>query len=188
MPATNLPRTNETIILVDPEDHQMGEIEKILGHEYAMLHRAFSVLIFRKRNGKLQLLLQQRSKKKYHGGGLWTNTCCGHPHPGEGIVMAAEKRLVDEMGIKASLVELGKFHYVASLDNGLTENEIDHVFIGTYDTDEIPINPDEVANYQWMDVDIVKQELVDNSKKYTPWFKQALELALDQKIKARDLL
>ncbi len=181
MPTTKLARTNENIILVDPEDRKIGEIEKILAHEYAMLHRAFSVFIFRKRHGKLQLLLQQRSKKKYHGGGLWTNTCCSHPHPGEDTLKSAEKRLKDEMGIKANLTELGKFHYVAQFDNGLTENEIDHVLVGTYEADEIPINSNEVENYQWIDVDTLKQELATNPTKYTPWFKQALELALIHK-------
>ncbi len=181
MPKVKQMRTKEMIILVDPRDRKIGEIEKILAHEYAMLHRAFSVFIFRQRNGVLELLLQQRSKEKYHAGGLWTNTCCSHPHPGETVRMSAEKRLQEEMGIKAKLREVGKFHYVAQFDNGLTENEIDHVFIGMYQNDdeqEIPINPKEVESYEWMDIQTLQKQLALHPKKYTPWFKPALELAL----------
>src|ERR1700722_18026522 len=118
---------SEKIILVNPMDKKIGMIEKIIGHRYAMLHRAFSILIFRRKNGKVETLLQQRSKKKYHAGGLWTNTCCSHPHPGEKILISARKRLKEEMGIDVKLKAIGKFHYVAPLDHGMTENEIDHV-------------------------------------------------------------
>lgn len=170
--------TIENIILVDPEDNKIGEVEKILGHQYGMLHRAFSVLVFRQRNGQTETLLQQRNKNKYHGGGLWTNTCCSHPHSGESSTMAAEKRLKDEMGIDIKLKEVGKFHYIAKLDHDMTENEIDHVFIGNYDADEIPVNPAEVEDYLWMDINTLQMELKQYPQKYTPWFKQALDLAL----------
>lgn len=178
MPITTVTKTQEHIILVNPKDERIGVIEKILAHEYGMLHRAFSVLIFRTKNGKLQSLLQQRSKKKYHGGGLWTNTCCSHPHPNEKILPSAKKRLKDEMGIETKLKEIGKFHYVAPFANGLTENEIDHVLIGFYAEDKIPFNRREVENYKWINVSALQKELVKNPKKYTPWFKQALDLAL----------
>lgn len=171
-------KTTENIILVDPNNNTIGEIEKILGHRYGMLHRAFSVLVFRQRNGKIETLLQQRNKNKYHGGGLWTNTCCSHPHSGEDLAITAEKRLKDEMGIDVKLKEVGKFHYIAKLDHGMTENEIDHVFIGTYDADDIPVNRAEVEDYLWIDVNILQKELNQYPEKYTPWFKQALELAL----------
>lgn len=168
----------ENIILVNPDDQQIGVIEKIIGHRYAMLHRAFSVLVFRKRNNQLETLVQQRSLKKYHAGGLWTNTCCSHPQPGDDMVASAELRTKIEMGIDVKLKEVGKFHYVAVLDHGLTENEIDHVLIGTYDNDEIPVNSDEVDNYEWMEVMALMRDLDAHPKKYTPWFKQALEIAM----------
>jgi len=171
-------QTVENIILVDPDDKKIGEIEKLLGHRYGMLHRAFSVLIFRERHGKIETLLQQRNKMKYHAGGLWTNTCCSHPHSEEDSTNAAETRLNEEMGIDVKLTGVGKFHYIAKLDNGMTENEIDHVFIGTYEADEIPFNPIEVEDYLWVDVESLQNELAKNPKKYTPWFKQALDMAL----------
>ena len=179
MPIPNLIYTTEDIILVDPKDNQIGTIEKILAHEYGMLHRAFSVFIFRKKLGQLECLLQKRSMQKYHAPGLWTNTCCSHPHPGETIQKSAEKRLQFEMNISAELHEVGVFHYIAQFDNGLTENEIDHVFIGYYDQDEIHVNLDEVEQFQWMEVTTLQGVIADNAMAYTPWVKQALEIALE---------
>lgn len=177
--------TEKNIILVDPNDQKIGEIEKHLGHQYGMLHRAFSVIIFRQHDNKIETLIQQRSKQKYHGGGLWTNTCCSHPHEGENINEAAEKRLKNEMGIDVKLKEVGKFHYVAKLDHGMTENEIDHVFIGTYSANDIPFNPDEVEDYRWMDIKTLEEDLEIHPNKYTPWFKQALDIALNSYNKER---
>lgn len=168
----------EFIILVDPDDQEIGEIEKIRAHEYGMLHRAFSVLIFRERQGALELLLQQRNKNKYHCGGLWTNTCCSHPHAGETVHTAAIKRLQEEMGIETPLMEIGKFHYIAPFDNGLTENEMDHVFIGFYDADTIPVNKQEVEDYKWVEVGKLKQDFAVNPSIYTPWFEEALDMSL----------
>lgn len=166
------------IILVDPHDRKIGVVEKIIGHHFGMLHRALSVCIFRKRNNKLQSLIQQRSKIKYHGGGLWSNTCCSHAKLGKRIAVTALECLQNEMGISTKLKEVGKFHYVAKLDHGMTENEIDHVFVGTYEEDIIPFNKNEVDNYKWVDVNKLLKDLSARPKKYTPWFKQALELSL----------
>lgn len=179
MPVSNLASTTEHIILVDPDDNQIGTIEKILAHEYGMLHRAFSVFVFRKQSDKLECLLQQRSIKKYHAGGLWTNTCCSHPHTGESILESAAKRLQFEMGFQVPLKEVGTFHYIAQFDNGLTENELDHVLIGYYDNNRIAANPDEVDDFKWVDVASLQNLLINNAAAYTPWFQQALEIALE---------
>src|SRR5438552_4610879 len=104
---------SEMLILVDPDDNKIAEYEKIRAHQYGMLHRAFSILLFRQRNKKIETLLQQRSKEKYHGGGLWTNTCCSHPHVGEYLTDAVRVRLKEEMGIETELKEVGTFHYIA---------------------------------------------------------------------------
>lgn len=179
--SIRIPR-HEKVILVDPHDRKIGELEKVAAHRYGMLHRAFSVFIFRQTEGVWQLLLQQRSWTKYLAAGLWTNTCCSHPRPGEMLKTAAERRLHWEMGIKAKLQEVGTFHYVAPFDNGLTENEIDHVFIGRYDPQqEITLHPEEVECSLWVDLDALSASLRADPKKYTPWFKPALELALAHK-------
>lgn len=173
----------QQVILVNANDRRIGIAEKIVAHQYAMLHRAFSVLIFRRHGGKLQTLLQQRSKHKYYGGGLWTNACCSHPRPGEiNLIKAARERLKEEMGITAKLEKKGVFHYVASFDNGLFENEIDHVFIGMYDGKPIQFNPKEVDDYQWVDIASLKDDLNISPQKYSPWLNQALTLALSKKL------
>lgn len=125
---------SKQVILVDPRDKKIGAEEKIIAHRFAMLHRAFSVVILRFTGKKLETLIQQRSKSKYHAAGLWSNTCCSHPHPGEkSLIKSAEKRLYAEMKIKTKLIKKGVFHYIAQFANGMNENEIDHVFIGYYD-------------------------------------------------------
>lgn len=113
----------EKVILVNEQDEVLGVMEKMEAHEKALLHRAFSVFIF---NDKHELLLQQRAFSKYHSGGLWTNTCCSHPRPGESTEAAAIRRLKEEMGFTANLEKAFSFTYKAHFENGLTEHEFDH--------------------------------------------------------------
>jgi len=90
----------ERVILVDKDDIECGDMEKMQAHESGVLHRAFSLFVF---NHQGALLLQRRAHGKYHSGGLWTNTCCSHPRPGESILGAAQRRLVEEMGFVCDL-------------------------------------------------------------------------------------
>ena len=117
----------EQVILVDQQDREIGVAEKLEAHRKGKLHRAFSVFLF---NAKDEMLLQQRAAEKYHSGGLWTNTCCSHPRPGEPTEAAARRRLREEMGISCNLNKAFDFIYRAEFDNGLIEHELDHVFIG----------------------------------------------------------
>ena len=103
----------EQVILVDENDNAIGSQEKIKAHELAQRHRAFSVFIYRKTNNETEILLQKRNAEKYHCGGLWTNSTCGHPRPNEETVTAGQRRLFEEMGIKATLEEIGVFEYIA---------------------------------------------------------------------------
>jgi isopentenyl-diphosphate Delta-isomerase len=171
--------SHKQIILVDPFDNPIGTMEKILTHQYGMLHRAFSVFIFRMVNGQLETLLQRRHPYKYHCANLWSNTCCSHPHSGENLVDCAEQRLQEEMGITAELTEVGKFHYIAQFSNGLVENEIDHVLIGSFLENTIPINQQEVADYHWQEVTQLQQNLRENLDQYTPWLAESLQIAVD---------
>ncbi|MGI0120431.1 diphosphomevalonate decarboxylase [Zooshikella sp. RANM57] len=165
----------EEVILVDTEDRELGSEEKITAHRNAKLHRAFSVFIYRHSHNGLELLLQQRHIDKYHCGGLWSNTCCSHPRPGEAIVSAAKRRLKEEMGIEVDLQPAGKFIYKCALNNGLTEHEIDHILIGlTENFDEKRINDKEVQAYKWATILEIKKDLSINSNCYTPWFGKAL--------------
>ena len=163
--------TKENVILVNENDEQIGLMEKIEAHEKALLHRAFSVFIL---NNKGELMLQQRALHKYHSPGLWTNTCCSHQREGESNISAGKRRLQEEMGFVTDLAEAVSFIYKAPFDNGLTEHEYDHVMIGTYN-DAPVINPDEVADWKWMDVQAVKEDIGQNPDNYTAWFKIIFE-------------
>ena len=157
----------EYVILVDKNDNQIGLMPKMMAHEKALLHRAFSVFIF---NDKHELMLQRRALHKYHSPGLWTNTCCSHQREGETNLEAGQRRLMEEMGFVAELKEVTSFIYRAPFDNGLTEHELDHVMIGYYN-DEPRINKDEVAEWKWMDPELVKKDIEANPDLYTAWFK-----------------
>lgn len=157
------------VILVDERDEPIGTMEKIEVHQKALLHRAFSVFIF---NTKGEILLHKRAPKKYHSAGLWTNACCSHPQPGEETLMAAEKRLKEEMGIKTSLKKVFDFIYKTAFENGLTEYEFDHVFIGIYEG-EISPNRNEVSDYCYKSIQEIKNSIISHPQKYTEWFKIA---------------
>jgi isopentenyl-diphosphate Delta-isomerase len=157
------------VILVDEKDQPIGTMGKLEVHQKALLHRAFSVFIF---NEKGEMLLQKRAVNKYHSAGLWTNACCSHPKPGTDTLSAASNRLKEEMGFTSRLEKAFDFIYKAPFDNGLTEYEFDHVFIGYYDGEIIP-NPDEVADYCFKSVTDIKNSLLSHADKYTIWFKIA---------------
>ena len=157
----------EQVILVNEYDKQIGLMPKLEAHEKAVLHRAFSVFVF---NNKNELMLQQRALHKYHSPGLWTNTCCSHQRDGESNLQAGIRRLQEEMGFVTPLKETISFIYKAPFDNGLTEHELDHIMVGSYEDAPI-INPDEVADWKWMPLEDVKQDIDDNHQLYTAWFK-----------------
>lgn len=166
----------EYVILVDQENNIVGKEEKINAHANNLLHRAFSVFIFRTQP-QLELLLQQRAWDKYHSPGLWTNTCCSHPRKDETIIAAGERRLREEVGISANLKDLGWFHYNAHFDNGFSENEIDHVLIGYVAPDTtIEVNPAEVNAHRWITIANLEQELAARPDMFTAWLKPALNL------------
>ncbi|WP_027419690.1 isopentenyl-diphosphate Delta-isomerase [Crocinitomix catalasitica] len=155
------------VILVNDQDEPTGLMEKLEAHRQGLLHRAFSVFVF---NNQQQLLLQRRAKSKYHSGGLWTNTCCSHPLDGETVEEAAERRLVEEMGFTCDMELQFNFIYRAELDQGMIENEFDHVLFGTYN--EAPeVNPEEVGEWKYMDISAISIDLEENPEAYTAWFK-----------------
>jgi len=158
------------LILVDENDVPLGTVEKMEAHEKALLHRAFSVFIF---NSRGEMLLQQRAVHKYHSAGLWTNACCSHPYAEQETLAAAEKRLQEEMGFSTPLTKAFEFVYKAAFDNGLTEYEFDHVFIGKYDGTILP-DKDEVEDFCFMSMAKVKESMELYPQKYTVWFKIAL--------------
>ena len=161
----------EEVILVNEKDEPVGTMEKLEAHDKGLLHRAFSILIY---NSKGQLLLQRRAAHKYHSQGLWSNTCCSHPRPGESLLAAGARRLKEEMGIEAALSISGSFIYKTELPGNIIENEYDYVLKGV--TDVIPvINKDEVADFKYMDVDELKADIEQHRDLYTYWFYEIIK-------------
>ncbi len=157
------------VILVNDKDEPVGVMEKMEAHVQGLLHRAFSVFIF---NNKGEMLLHQRAIEKYHSGGLWTNACCSHPSPDENLENSAHKRLNFEMGFDTTLLSTFSFIYKTVFDNGLTEHEFDHVFMGKYNG---LINPQssEVQAYAYFPIIEIENQIISTPENFTSWFKIA---------------
>lgn len=161
----------EHVVLVDEKDKEIGVMPKLEAHIYGLLHRAFSVFIFDDRG---RILLQRRALDKYHSGGLWTNSCCSHPRPSEDVKYAALRRLREEMGMECDIEEVFSFVYKAKFDNGLTEYEYDHVYLGHSNT--LPqINKEEVEEFKYMTRDELLHDMAGHPEKYTEWFKLCIK-------------
>ncbi len=167
------------VVLVDKNNKKIGVEEKIKAHKEGKLHRAFSIFTF---NSKGELLLQKRAKTKYHSGGLWSNTCCGHPKPNETYQQAVHRRLKEEMGFDCKLKKLFCFKYKLALKGGLIENEYDCVFIGRFNGEPKP-NSKEVMDYKWISIKELKQDIVKNPDKYTVWLKKILKKIKNSQIR-----
>lgn len=165
--------TTKLVVLVDENDNERETMEKHAAHlNGGAVHRAFSVFVLDLDN---RLMLQKRAKSKYHFGGLWTNTCCSHPRPGEKPADGALRRLREEMGLDIAVEFRSTFVYKA-LDPrwGLTEHELDYVFVGRTSKEPSP-NPDEAEGWRWISLEDLAQELEDSPESFTPWFPLALK-------------
>lgn len=165
----------EQVILVDETDKPIGLMEKQAAHNGPHLHRAFSIFVF---NSKGELLMQQRALSKYHSPGLWTNTCCSHPRDGETLAQATSRRLMEEMGMQCEMKEAYTFIYQAPVGQGLTEHELDHVWIGHSDTTPL-INREEVEAWKYMRLDDIAADIHAQPQNYTEWFKITFDTLVD---------
>ncbi len=204
MAQTDKMTTEDQLILVDEQDRQVGTCGKMEAHERALLHRAFSIFVF----SAQRLLIQKRAAGKYHCAGIWANSCCSHPRDGEELHEAVHRRLPEETGIIVGqdgavteetgisvgrgdiavpeLREAGSFIYKAEFDNGLTEHELDHVFVGEMSPEDAAKydgtamrNPEEADEMLFVDIDWLQQDMKSAPEKYAPWFIKALPIALD---------
>jgi len=161
---------NEYIAIVNIKDCIIGYEEKIKVHQLGILHRAYSIFIF---NHKGELLIQRRASNKYHSSDLWSNTCCSHLRSNESMEKAVHRRLKEEMNIECDLFLLDKFAYNTVFDEQLVENEIDYIYFG-FSNSEPTININEVSNYKWIDILLLKNEIISYPHKYTYWLKKII--------------
>ncbi len=176
--ATNSPSsgTAEPILLelVDEDGVTIGTEEKLAAHQPpGRLHRAFSVFLFDERG---RLLLQQRALGKYHSPGVWSNTCCGHPYPGEAPFAAAARRTFEELGVSPSLLaEAGTVRYNhPDPASGLVEQEYNHLFVGMVQSPLRP-DPEEVASTAFVTPDDLAERHAKDP--YSAWFMTVLDAA-----------
>lgn len=165
----------DKLVVVDKNDNFLKMEDKWECHEdNGILHRAFSIFIF---NDKGELLVQKRSKFKK----LWplyqTNTCCSHPRKDESYVKAAERRLKEELGFSCPLKYLYKFMYNAKYKNIGSENELCAVLVGFTNAKTKP-NPKEIADWKYVNVKELVEDMGKNPEKFTPWFKMELKKLL----------
>jgi isopentenyl-diphosphate delta-isomerase len=161
------------LILVDAADRPVGGAVKLKVHEEGALHRAFSVFVF---NDRAELLLQQRAPGKYHSGGLWSNTCCGHPWEGEETASAAHVRLGEEMGFHCPLTPVGSFVYRARVSEAMVEHEYDHLYVGRFNRAPVP-NAEEVAAWAWIGIADLLRQAHDSPHRFTAWLLKLLDWA-----------
>jgi|SRR6516162_4690502 len=159
--------SDEPLILVDEGNRALGTATKLAIHQAGLLHRAFSIFMVDARG---RMLLQRRNPRKYHSGGLWANSCCGHPRPGERTVTAARRRLNEELGISDPL-EFGFFaRYSAELDHGMQENELVYVYFGRLRSATKP-DPAEVSGLDFVSLAEIKRRIGAKPSAFTYWMK-----------------
>lgn len=155
------------VVLVDEQGRRTGVAEKLEAHRQGLLHRAFSIFLF---NEKGEMLLQKRAAGKYHFAGLWSNACCSHPQPEEKILVAAKRRLKEELNLETSLVSRGAITYeFFDSKSKLTEHEFDYIFFGTFNG-AIDFNKEEVSAVKWVSLAKLKKEMKTHAGTFTPWF------------------
>lgn len=163
------PDEPDDVVLVDAEGRPVGRADRTaVHHGETPLHLAFSTYIF---NARREVLLTRRALGKKTWPGVWTNSCCGHPKPGEVIEDAARRRIREELGLHVGpLVPLlPDFRYRATDASGIVENEICPVF-AAFVADETPTpDPGEVAEWAWVPWVNLTAAMAATPHVYSPW-------------------
>lgn len=174
--------TNERVVLVDEDDREKGAGPKLGVHRDGTLHRAFSIFVF---DAAGRTLVQRRANQKYHSGGLWANTCCGHPRPGESIGSAAVRRLEEELGFRTPLTSSFHARYRADLDRGMIENEYVHVFFGQ--SAKLP-RPEvtEVQDFAYLGLEDLRDGTGIPRSQQTIWLRHYLDMHFPELLEMRE--
>lgn len=164
----------EQVILLDEQGHDIGVADKATVHDrQTPLHLAFSCYVFTV-DGRF--LLTQRAGTKLTWPAVWTNSCCGHPGPGEPIAGAVTRRLADELGLPVRSLDLvlPRFRYRAVMDNGVVENELCPVFRAITDATPTP-DPAEVDAVEWVDWAPFAESVLAGERPISPWARLQIE-------------
>ncbi len=162
---------DEMLILVDDEDVVIGHETKQHCHTgEGIPHRAFSIFVF---NNDNELLLQKRSDEKPLWPSYWSNSVCSHPRKGESYDEAVRRRLLDEVGMQLPVEFLFQFQYQAQYKQLGTENELCSVYVGKSD-DQPMINDREIADWKYVSIDNLQNDIDARPEQYTPWFRTEL--------------
>ena len=144
-------------------------VEKLEVHKRGLKHKAISIFVF----CGSKLLIQQRASNKYHSPELWANSCCSHPNWGESSEDCSSRRIFEELGLKnLELRFIDQIEYKANVGSKLIEHEVVDCFSSFYDTiPEVKMNPEEVKDFAWMDIEKLRENVKNSPEKYTQWFK-----------------
>ena len=158
---------DDPLILVDESNRAVGIGGKDAVHRAGLLHRAFSIFLV---DDEGRIVLQQRHPRKYHSGGLWANSCCGHPRPGERTIAAAGRRLNEELGVTSPL-SFGFFaRYRIDFGNGMQENEFVYVYFGPLQSHLRP-DPAEISNVDFLRVGEINRRIKQQPNAFAFWLK-----------------
>lgn len=158
----------EYVVLLDEAGNAVGREEKATAHHRETpLHLAFSCYLF---DGRGRLLLTQRALHKPTWPGVWTNSFCGHPGPGEPIADAVRRRAEQELGarLESLTLVLPAFRYAATMADGTRENEICPVFVATTSQPVQP-EPSEVAAAEWVEWVSFRDDVLEGRRDVSPW-------------------
>ncbi|MFB9883855.1 isopentenyl-diphosphate Delta-isomerase [Planobispora siamensis] len=163
--------SDERVVLVDPTGNAIGTAPKSEVHGLdTPLHLAFSSYVFDEHG---RVLLTRRALHKLTWPGVWTNTCCGHPLPGEPLPEAVTRRLSYELGLRVSRIDLllPRFSYRAVMDNGIVERELCPVYRAVVSGEAAP-NPEEVDDVRWMPWKEFADDVLCNDMPISPWCRE----------------
>lgn len=150
-------------------DGTLTPVEKLEVHLKGLRHRAVSVFVL---DGDA-VLMQQRAMGKYHTPGLWTNTCCTHPHWDEAPLDCAIRRLNEEIGV-TGVTPKHRHHleYRADVGDGLIEHEVVDVYVAEA-TADLCVTPhlDEVMAVAWMGFGDLLEQVEQTPERFTPWLR-----------------